>query len=375
MLTRCFRTFLDGSKHPLPHGRDSVLQRVVHSSLLPIAACVSFCGTVKAQDANDLSGVEARIRAVSRFVDVGRAVWVEFSLVNTTDRTITLSVPGGAGGALDKEMGLPFPHIFSGEGAGAGLSIVNLNDNSSRANLMDYARPANPARIVLAPRASVGQVVDLLKFYPTVLRVPGRYRVTWSPYGGRLISNPVTLDIAPLQQAEIHTDYGILTLRFYYDDAPQSVANFLELARDGFYNGTPIHVTPGHFMLCGDPVGDGTGIRRDGRKLPPEFNQRPHQKGSVSMALLEDDPNSASCQFFICNTRHADWDGRYTVFAQLIGDASFVTLDQIMNVSLDSAGAPVETLRIRSVRLTNLRPEWADLASVPGAESIQTTSK
>lgn len=335
---------------------------------------VALAGRALGQETKGMPGVEARLRAVSRFVDVGRPIWVEFSIVNNTDQPVTLSLPSSGSPSSEKDVTLPLAHIFSGENASGGLAIINTMDNSMRAHLSGFAPEGGAPRITLGPRASVGQTVDLLKFYPSVLRVPGRFKLTWQPYGGKLVSNVAYIDVAPLQQAEIITDLGTMTVRFYYDDAPLTVANFLELARDNAYNATPVFLQPGHYILCGDLIGDGTGIRKDGKKIPPEFNDRPHQKGSLSMALLEDDPGSASCQFFICNTRHADWDGKYTVFGQLVGDDSFAALDKIMAVQTGPDGRPVEELRIRSIRIANLRPEWADVAVTQLGE-LQTSSK
>jgi len=75
------------------------------------------------------------------------------------------------------------------------------------------------------------------------------------------------------------------------------------------------------------------------------------------MALLEDDPDSASCQFFICNTRQKDWDGRYTVFGHLVGDESNETLDRLMSAEVDESNRPVRTLHMRTVRIVDAPPE------------------
>ena len=71
------------------------------------------------------------------------------------------------------------------------------------------------------------------------------------------------------------------------------------------------------------------------------------------MALLDDDPDSASCQFFLCNTRQKDWDGRYTVFGELTGEESAVTLDRLMAAPVDEFARPKRALYIRAVRLTD----------------------
>jgi len=190
------------------------------------------------------------------------------------------------------------------------------------------------------------------------LRSGGRYRVSWSPYNGDVASKTITVTIAPRKQVEIVTDEGTMTLRLFYNEAPQHVENFIELVKTGSYAGKTFHrLEPGYLLQGGCPRGDGTGIRSDGKRVPAEFNEHVHQKGSVSMALLGDDPDSASCQFFICNTRQKEWDGRYTVFAQLVGEESLTTLDRLMLTPVDERGRPQKTLYLRSVRLTDAPPD------------------
>ena len=202
-----------------------------------------------------------------------------------------------------------------------------------------------------APRSSVGITVDLREYFPA-LRGAGQYRVTWRPYGGAVESATAVVTIAPLKQAQIITDSGILTIRLLYADAPNHVANFVELAGNGFYDGHTFHrLEPGYLLQGGCPRGDGTGIRPDGKRIPAEFNGHSMRKGSVAMALLDDDPDSASSQFFICNTRQKEWDGRYTIFGQLIGEASYETLDRLMTSSVDANARPTEPLHMRSVRV------------------------
>jgi cyclophilin family peptidyl-prolyl cis-trans isomerase len=143
-----------------------------------------------------------------------------------------------------------------------------------------------------------------------------------------------------------------MMMRFFYEDAPSTVANFIELAKSGFYSSKVFHrIEPGYLIQGGCPRGDGTGIRLDGKRIPAEFNGRIMDKGRVAMALLNDDPDSASCQFFICNTRQKDWDGRYTVFGELVGEESFATLERLMNRDVDEQGRPLDPLYMRSVRI------------------------
>ena len=136
------------------------------------------------------------------------------------------------------------------------------------------------------------------------------------------------------------------------------MTNFIELAKAGFYNGKTFHrLEPGYLLQGGCPRGDGTGIRTDGKRLRSEFNGNPMRKGTVAMALLEDDVDSASCQFFICNTRQKEWDGRYTVFAELIGEESFLTLDRLMATAVDDQSRPTRPLSMRNVRIIDAPPD------------------
>ncbi len=310
-------------------------------------------GTLGQELQKPLDGVRARLHLPSSFVDVGRPVWVDFVIENHSDEPVKLVVPGTQAEGVPEEMGLPLSHVFSG----TGFSGPQITDEAGRRwnRAVGYAPPDKAPTLVVGAHSSVSKLIDLKEYYHAV-RTPGRYRIRWQPYGGVLSSEFVVVDIAPLKQAQIQTDMGTMTLKFYYDEAPATVANFIELASEGFYANTHFHqISPGHMIVGGCPIGDGTGIRKDGKKIAPEFNARPHRKGSVSMALLNDDPRSASCQFFICNTRQPEWDGKYTVFGQLEGDESFETLDRLMATPVDEEGRPRGStpLLIRGIRIIN----------------------
>ena len=117
----------------------------------------------------------------------------------------------------------------------------------------------------------------------------------------------------------IETDFGKMVLELYKDVAPAHADSFLSLSKKGFYNGTIFHRIIKNFMIQGgDPKG--TGMGNAGYYLKAEFNEQPHQDGTLSMARSSD-PNSASSQFFIClgrNSMTSGLDRQYTVFGQLI---------------------------------------------------------
>lgn len=116
-------------------------------------------------------------------------------------------------------------------------------------------------------------------------------------------------------QAVIKTEKGTIVFKFFKDGAPNTVDNFIKLARKGFYNGLTFHrVEPNFVIQGGDPSGDGTG--GPGYTIKAEFNSHPHLKGSVAMARAMD-PDSAGSQFYICLDKQPFLDGKYTVFGQV----------------------------------------------------------
>ena len=297
-------------------------------------------------------GAPLRVRLSSRqfHVNVGVPIWIEFLVENDTDEPITLFVPGTEPEIADDIMGLPMEHVFSGEAFGS-LSIRN-EDNRTWDVAVGYQPPNKAPVVTLGAHRSIGALVDIRAYYPA-LRTPGTYRLKWAPYGGRVESNILVIKVAALKQARIVTDQGEMTVRFFYADAPRHIDNFIELAKKRFYDGLTFHrIESGFFIQGGCPNGDGTGIRPNGVKIGGEFSDRRQTRGMISMALLDEDPGSASCQFFITNTDVPEWDGKYTIFGQLVGDESYETLDRLMATATNGDGKPLEKLSIRTIRIT-----------------------
>lgn len=124
--------------------------------------------------------------------------------------------------------------------------------------------------------------------------------------------------------AIIKTSAGDMMVQFWSDAAPETIANFKKLARSGFYNGTIFHRIVKGFMIQGgdpnskDPAKESSyGAGTAGYRIKAEFNDHPHDRGVISMAR-EPDPNSASCQFFICLAPVHRLDHQYTTFGKLI---------------------------------------------------------
>jgi peptidylprolyl isomerase len=141
--------------------------------------------------------------------------------------------------------------------------------------------------------------------------------------------------------------HGAVRVALRPDLAPGHVARIKELARTGFYDGTPFHrVIDGFMAQGGDPTGTGTG--GSGRKLKAEFSKAPHVRGTCSMARTSD-PNSADSQFFICFEECEFLDGQYTVWGQVV--------DGMEHVDRLKRGEPVvKPDRIVRMRLAADRP-------------------
>ncbi|WP_339922593.1 peptidylprolyl isomerase [uncultured Cyclobacterium sp.] len=112
-----------------------------------------------------------------------------------------------------------------------------------------------------------------------------------------------------MKTGEIHTDKGIMKVEFYDQDAPKAVANFIDLANKGFYDGLGFHRVIPNFMIQGGcPKGNGTG--GPGYTIDCELDGelQYHDKGVLSMAHAG--RNTGGSQFFIChnreNTQHLD---------------------------------------------------------------------
>ena len=127
---------------------------------------------------------------------------------------------------------------------------------------------------------------------------------------------PMTIDPSKTFVATFKTSRGTIVVDLFPDAAPNTVNNFVFLARDGFYNGTQFHrVIPDFMVQGGDP--EGTGRGGPGYKFKDEFSakSRKHQAGSLSMANAG--PNTNGSQFFITHVVTGWLDGKHTVFGQV----------------------------------------------------------
>lgn len=126
---------------------------------------------------------------------------------------------------------------------------------------------------------------------------------------------------------EIHTDKGVMKVEFFDQDTPITVANFVKLAKSGYYDGLKFHRVIADFMIQGG-CPDGTGAGGPGYSIKCETKNpsQHHDRGVLSMAHRGKDTGGS--QFFICHSRKntAHLDGVHTCFGKVTEGIEVVDL-------------------------------------------------
>jgi dolichyl-diphosphooligosaccharide---protein glycosyltransferase len=174
-----------------------------------------------------------------------------------------------------------------------------------------------------------------------------------------------TAPVTSSEIAVIETSQGIIKMEFFPEAAPKHVENFINLAKDGFYDGVLFHrIVPGFVIQGGDPnTINGTdrnvwGTGGPGYTINAEFNSISHDRGIVSMARAND-PNSAGSQFFIVlegdELTKGALDNKYTVFGRVFEGMDVVdkiaALDTIVVGTDTRQPANPEDARILSIKI------------------------
>ena len=150
----------------------------------------------------------------------------------------------------------------------------------------------------------------------------------------------------------IKTGFGNIKFNLVSDIAPETVRNFSQLAKSGFYNGTLFHrIIPGFMIQGGDPNTKNPdkstwGQGGPGYNLKAEFNSRSHLRGIVSMARSTD-PDSAGSQFFIVTSDSTFLDKQYTVFGEVVDGMEVA--DKIVNLPRDGNDCPKQEAKMLEV--------------------------
>ena len=179
--------------------------------------------------------------------------------------------------------------------------------------------------------------------------------------------------------ATIKTNHGDMHIKLFPEHAPKTVANFIALSKDGYYDGVIFHRIIKDFMIQGgDPTGTGMGGESIyGQSFEDEFSEELYNvRGALSMANAG--PNTNGSQFFIVQNQHLPYskkeiarggwpepiaeiyaekggtphlDRRHTVFGQLADEASYKVLDAIAGVETGAMDKPVEDVVIETIEI------------------------
>jgi peptidyl-prolyl cis-trans isomerase B (cyclophilin B) len=180
--------------------------------------------------------------------------------------------------------------------------------------------PPAPGKVEL--RAGETFTLETRVVLPEALtKTPTALLVQWVGGGGLdgLRSNEINVAIRGDQNPTVtlETGEGTIVLELWPDKAPNHVANFITLAKKGFYDGRIFHrVISGFMVQTGCPLG--TGMGDPGYKIAAEFNDTPFAKGVLGMARSEGNNDTAGSQFFVCVADRNDLNGKYTAFGRVI---------------------------------------------------------
>ena len=147
--------------------------------------------------------------------------------------------------------------------------------------------------------------------------------------------------------------FGTIMVELDKEAAPKTVENFEKLVSEGFYDGLTFHrIIKGFMIQGGDPLGNGTGQTKV--KIPGEFksngwdNPISHKRGVISMARAQN-PNSASCQFFIVHEDSEFLDGDYAAFGHVTEGMDVV--DAIASVDTYPNDMPCKKVVIKKISI------------------------
>src|SRR5688572_14447125 len=148
--------------------------------------------------------------------------------------------------------------------------------------------------------------------------------------------------------------FGTIRMELYSNIAPKMVAQFKQLAREGFYDGTTFHRVNQSVIQGGDPNSKDADPRNDGTggsdkpDVAAEFSDIPYEAGIVGAARSQDF-DSANSQFFITLKREAAFDNKYTIFGKVVEGMNNVRT--ISGVQPKEGERPIEPVKIKSVTI------------------------
>ena len=149
-------------------------------------------------------------------------------------------------------------------------------------------------------------------------------------------------------KATIETTKGTIVIELYQDEAPNTVANFIKLAKQGFYDGIICHrVIPGFMVQTGDPTGTGSG--GPGYTFADEISPNLRHIGAGIVSMANAGPNTNGSQFFITLAATPWLDGKHAIFGRVVEGQ--VIVEQIAAVERNAQDRPLTDIVMKRVTI------------------------
>jgi len=280
------------------------------------------------------------------------------------------------------------PYFYEGDPLPVAMTVKNISDstvdNSKEIDLLggmrvEDARGSNlkPAAgatsLITQPRALersafFGRIIMANEIFPG-LQKAGNYKLSWKGEG--ISSNDLILHVVERYdpkkdyRARIETDFGPIVIELAEATAPRHVRNFIDLVRQGFYNGNQFHrILPGTAIVGGSPTGDpGVGV---GYNLDSELSDIPVPAGTViQVRNRETGAMDSGSHFMITAIGKPDMRGRVTVLGQVVEGLDTVkTICQVPTLREADAppgmpARPVKPILIRKITLSEVTAKEA----------------
>jgi peptidyl-prolyl cis-trans isomerase B (cyclophilin B) len=248
-------------------------------------------------------------------------------------------------------------------GAVAAVLAPNMPDSGgSQFFICIFDQPAITGQYTIFGRVAEGlNVAQKISQVPAENTVPNtrvvisKVTIRDKPAAGPEPFSTETAEELSRYRAVLETSLGTITFQFFPDKAPNHVRNFLRLASVGFYDGTAFHRVVKGFVIQGGFLptrSEPLDITQDRyvRKMPPEFNDTQHDKGTVALAH-GDDPASGDTSFFIVLARTPVLDGKYSAFGKVVEGMDVV--EKIEQVPVNGE-TPVMRVELKKVTVSKL---------------------
>lgn len=293
-----------------------------------------------------MDSVEAYEKPITRWE-------MAFMVSQALENTLGAGMTAASIGFIDQDDITKYPEEIQADIAGC--YALELMKGDEKNNFAPAAK---------GTRAEAVTVINRIDAYikKTIATYEEEYAKAQQEYEKNITDNLVTYDKIPTGHPKatiVMENNKRIVIELYPEYAPQTVANFVKLAKEGFYNGLTFHrVIDGFMAQGGDPNGDGSG--GSGKYIKGEFtangfdkNTLSHTEGVISMAR-SDHPDSASCQFFICYGDATFLDGQYAAFGKVTAGMdvvkSFTEVEMEMNAAGEQA-SPKTPIKIKSITI------------------------